>query len=180
MYYLGFLKQNTKDVVVFKSIKVPKSGDFSYFVRVVGPYTTEEKARKGLRDLKVAYGEHGYRENPSSASRARYRRKGIICGKDHVHGGQCSVKGLRKSNPGKYLSDKQALALTKKVVALGKRLFKHEQSEIRRGNPASGHMSKFLSHIKTLEKYAVGSKAYIDKLAEAYSHLQAAKKVMTK
>jgi len=72
------------------------------------------------------------------------------------------------------------LALTKRVIELGKRLFKHEQSEIRKGNPASDHMSKFIRGMKTLEKYVVGSKTYIDKLAEVYSHLQEAKKVMTK
>lgn len=88
------------------------------------------------------------------------------------------MEKMYKKNPKKYMSDRQALALTKKVIAYGKRLAKHEQSEIRRGNPASGHIGKFVEQMKTLEKYAVGTKEYIDKLAEAYSHLKAAKAVV--
>jgi hypothetical protein len=73
MYYLGFLKHNTKDVVVFKAIVKPKKKDYSYFTKVMGPYRSEEGARRGLVALKQAYGEYGYQENPSSASRAQYR-----------------------------------------------------------------------------------------------------------
>jgi hypothetical protein len=225
-YYLGFLKQNTKDVVIFKSLKTPNRRDFSYFVRVMGPYKSEDGARAGLHNLKVAYGEFGYRENPSSnpESRAKYcrerqmspsafaagsfrtirlgkKKKGVIaCPKGHYHAGVCGVgtrltsilhpvgsKGCpkgglelakRKRNSPKYLSDSQALALTRKVVALGRRLMRHERSELRQNNPAQGHIHKFLSHLSQLEKYAIGSKAYIDKLAEAYGHLKKAKEIM--
>jgi hypothetical protein len=93
------------------------------------------------------------------------------------------LQKMEKMYKKNYLSDRQALALTKKVVAFGKKLIRHELSEIRRGrknNPAESHLGKFLGHMKTLEKYAVGSKDYIDKLAEAYGHLKAAKEVMTK
>jgi len=115
VYYLGFLKQNTRDVVIFKSTKPPRRNEYSYFVRVMGPYQTEEGARKGLHSLKEAYGEYGYRENPTVESRAQYCRerqldpskfakesfrtitlgkgkKGVIaCPKDHYHNGRCSV-----------------------------------------------------------------------------------------
>jgi len=177
MYYLGFLKQNTKDVVIFKSLKAPKKGDFSYFVRVMGPYSTEDKARTGLSQLKEAYGEYGYRENPSPASRKRFLKKGIVCGKDHAHSGRCAKYGNPLKNS---ISDKQALALTKKIVAYGKKLFKHEQSELRRGNPVNEHFDKFIRGMKTLEKYAVGSKPYIDALAKTYADLQVAKAKMGK
>lgn len=135
------------------------------------------------------------------------KKKGVVaCPKGHYHRGQCGVGtklqtilhpvgttgcpvgGLelkkRKRNPMKtYMTDKQALTLTRKVVAFGKRLMKHEQSEIRRGrkrNPSEGHIGKFLGRMKELERFAVGSKEYIDKLATAYGHLKAAKEVMTK
>jgi hypothetical protein len=75
MYYLGFLKDNTKDVVIFKSLVKPKRGDFSYFLRVMGPYQSEKNARTGLRTLKRAYGEYGYQENPTPESRAQYCRE---------------------------------------------------------------------------------------------------------
>jgi hypothetical protein len=275
MYYLGFLKYSPKHAVIFRSIKTPQPGDFRYFVHVMGPYESEDKARAGLNRIKG----YGYRENPSSASRAKYCRerqlspskfdrrsfrtiklgkgkKGVIaCPKDHYHSGTCGVgtklqtilhpvgaKGcpvgglelkkrvrnpfisesqirigtkhelehttdraiarkiacdhlredpkyythlakmekMYKKNPKKYMSDRQALALTKKVITFGKRLAKHEQSEIRKGNPASGHLVKFVEQMKTLEKYAVGTKEYIDKLAEAYGHLKAAKAAMKK
>jgi hypothetical protein len=130
-------------------------------------------------------------------------KKGVIgCIKGKYHRGRCGVgtklqtilhpvgaKGCkvggtelqkRKRN---LMTDRQALALTKKVVAYGKKLMKHEKAEIRRGrmnNPADSHLQKFLQHVKTLEKYAVGSKEYIDKLAVAYGHLKAAKEAMGK
>jgi Protein of unknown function (DUF5661) len=251
MYYLGFLEQNTKDVVIFKSLKAPKKGDFSYFVRVMGPYSTEDKARKGLIHVKEAYGEYGYRENPSQESREQYRlqnpavserqrrfmcsdlgrlrsgkrtrttmterqlrdycvksnparvlesqiRRGIIHELEHTtdreiarkiacdhlredpkyytHLAKMEKQYIKKN----YLSDRKALALTKKVIAIGKKLFKHEQSEIRKGNPASEHFDKFIRGMKTLEKYAVGSKPYIDALAKTYADLQVAKKEMGK
>ena len=275
MYYLGFLKHNTKDVVIFRSLKTPKRGDFRYLTGVMGPYITEGEARKSLSAMRG----QGYRENPSKESRAQYCRerqlsprgfakgsfrtitlgkskRGVVaCLKRKYSRGKCKVgtrlqtilhpvgtrgcpigglelkkrnknpfiaesqirRGTQhemehttdrmiarkiacdhlredpryyihlskmekqyKKNPAKYLSDRQALVLTKRVIAYGKKLIKHEQSEIRRGNPASGHIGEFLGHMKMLEKYAVGSKQYIDKLAVAYGHLKAAKEVMTK
>lgn len=111
MYYLGFLKHNTKDVVVFQSLKIPRQGDFRYFTGVMGPYGSEREARKSLSAMRG----RGYRENPSKVSRARYCRerqlspsgfakgsfrtitlgkgeKGVIaCPKGHFHSGRCGV-----------------------------------------------------------------------------------------
>jgi hypothetical protein len=137
MYYLGFLKTNTKDVVIFKSIKKPHKKDYNYFTGVMGPYGSEVEARKSLSAMRG----RGYRANPA-----------------------------------KYMSDKQALALTKKMIAVGKKLLKHERSEIRRNPEEKEHVSQFLHHMKTLEKYALGSKPYIETLAKAYEHMQAVKK----
>jgi len=71
MYYLGFLKEDTRHVVVFKSTIQPKSNDLTYFVKVVGPYITEQEARNDLRSLR----SKGYRENPATESRAQYCRE---------------------------------------------------------------------------------------------------------
>ena len=86
----------------------------------------------------------------------------------------------RKRNPAKYMTDKKALALTKKIITYGKRLFKHEKSEIRQ-NPEEGrHFDRFIRGMQRLEKYTVGSKAYIDALAKTYADLQVAKAAMKK
>ena len=65
MYYLGFLKHNYKDVIVFQSLKKPVSKDYTYFVRVMGPFATEMEARTALRTLERVQGYQGYKENPS-------------------------------------------------------------------------------------------------------------------
>lgn len=222
MYYLGFLKHNTKDVVIFRALKRPKQHDYQYFTGVMGPYGSEGEARKSLNAMRG----RGYRENPSAVSRAKYCRerqlspsgfakgsfrtitlgrgeKGVVaCPKGQYKHGKCGVGtrlqtilhpvgtrgcpvgGLelkkRMRNSANYLSDRQALALTKKVIALGKKLFKHEQSEIRQNPEEQKHAGRFVAHMKTLEKYAVGSKPYIEALAKAYEHLQAAKEEMKK
>lgn len=86
-----------------------------------------------------------------------------------------SMKGLTR-NP---ISDKQALALTRKVIAYGKKLLLHEKSELRRKNPIEAkHVQAFVRIIKELEHYVVGSKPYIERLAEAYGHLEKAKEEM--
>jgi hypothetical protein len=236
MYYLGFLKKNMKDVVIFKSIVKPKKGDYRYFTGVMGPYGSEVEARKSLSAMRG----QGYRENPATSERQRRfmcaelgrlrsgkktqtgmsdKQLGDFCRKSNPFIAESQIRiGTRhelehttdrviarkiacdhlkedpkyythlaamektyKRNPSKkYMSDRRALALTKKIIAYGKRLFKHEQSEIRKGNPASDHMSKFIRGMKTLERYAVGSKPYIEALAKTYADLQAAKKVMGK
>jgi hypothetical protein len=150
MYYLGFLKQNTKDVVIFKSIKAPSRKDFTYFVRVMGPYKSEAGARTGLHNLKKAYGEYGYREESS-------------CPKDHVHSGKCA----RYGNPLKATVDK-AVRLTRK--------FLRAYEAFRQENPGRDyHDQRFIRFMGELEKYNVGSPPYIATLAKAYEHLQSAK-----
>ena len=79
---------------------------------------------------------------------------------------------MRKQNL-RVLSDKQALALTKKVISYGKKLLMHERSEIRRKNPIEGaQVEKFLKAIKVAERYVVGSLAYVTAIARAYEHLE--------
>jgi hypothetical protein len=186
MYYLGFLKQNTTDVVIFKALKKPQRGDYTYFLKVIGPYSTEERARSDLRNLR------GYRENPATSERQRRfmcaelgrlragkktqtkmterqlrdfcRKKNPFIAESQIRIGTkhelehttdrliarkiaCDhlkedpkyyrhlasmEKRVRATghNPVKYLSDRQALALTKRVIAAGKKLLRHEKSEI--------------------------------------------------
>lgn len=79
------------------------------------------------------------------------------------------------------ISNKQALALTKKVIAAGKKLFLHEKGELRQRNPIEArHVQGFIKGIKEVEKYVVGSRPYIEALAKAYSHLEKAKEEMKK
>ena len=79
-------------------------------------------------------------------------------------------------NNRKVISDKQALALTKKVIMYGKKLLLHEKSELRRKNPIEArHVQGFIRGIKELDKYIVGSKPYIAALAKAYNYLQEVK-----
>ena len=163
MYYLGFLKQNTTDVVIFKAIVKPKKTDYSYFTKVMGPYQSDGNARKGLRALKQAYGEYGYRENPSKESRALYRKGGVGCQKGHVHSGRCA----RFENPLRSSVDK-AVRLTKRLIR-GYEAFRQE-------NPGkSYHDQKFIRFMGELEKYKIGSPPYIATLAKAYEHLESAK-----
>ena len=96
----------------------------------------------------------------------------------HVEGGY-GKKYVR--NPARVISDKQALALTRKVIAAGKKLFLHEKGELRRKNPIEArHVQGFIKGIKEVEKYVVGSRPYIEALARAYTHLEKAKEEMKK
>ena len=87
---------------------------------------------------------------------------------------------MRKQNL-RVLSDKQALALTKKVISYGKKLLMHERSEIRRKNPIEGvQVEKFLKAIKVAERYVVGSLPYVVAIAKAYEHLEKIKEKQRK
>jgi hypothetical protein len=176
MYYLGFLKRDMRHVVVFRAIVKPKPGDYTYFLKVIGPYITEQEARNDLRHMR------GYRENPATSER---QRKFMCAELGRLRSGKRTQTTMtekqvrdfcRKKNPAKYLSDRQALALTKRVMAAGKKLLRHERSEIRRNPEEQKHVDKFIEHMKTLEKYVVGSKPYIEALAKAYEHVQVAKR----
>lgn len=110
MYYLGFLKNNTTDVVIFKALKRPNHRDYSYFTKVMGPYRSEKSARSGLVALKRGYGEYGYSENPI---------KGLIT-KDGIRKAIALTKKvmklygkIRKKNPGKSYHDQHFLRYIK-------------------------------------------------------------------
>lgn len=108
MYYLGFLKDDTKHVVVFKAIVKPKRGDYQYFTKVMGPYSTEDNARRGLVALRRVYGEYGYEENPVKESRVQYIKevKRAIALTQKV----MKLYGkIRKKNPGKSYHDQKFL-----------------------------------------------------------------------
>lgn len=84
----------------------------------------------------------------------------------------------RKNNP---ISDREALALTRKVIAYGKKLLMHEKGELRHRNPIEArHVEKFVHGIRQLDKYVVGSRQYIEALARAYEHLEGAKRELDK
>jgi hypothetical protein len=129
-FYVGFLKESKTHAVVFRSIIQPRRGDFSYFVKVMGPFNSWEAAKHGLKSFK------GYSENP--------------------------VK-----NP-------ISKADIQEAVALGKRVYRLYKS-VRKKNPGkSYHDQRFLSFMKELDKYVIGSAPYIATLAKAYEHLQSA------
>lgn len=91
---------------------------------------------------------------------------------------ESSLKGKYTRNPVRVISDRQALALTKKVIAYGKRLLAHERSELRQ-NPVEGEqVHRFIEAIKKLDKFVVGSRDYIETLAQAYEHLKMVKRQM--
>lgn len=105
MYYLGFLKHNTKDVVIFRSIKTPKKGDHQYFTGVMGPYLSEGEARKALSAMRG----QGYRcANPAVSERQRR----FMCAElGRLRSGKKVQTGMRegqlrdfcrKKNPAKY------------------------------------------------------------------------------
>jgi hypothetical protein len=85
---------------------------------------------------------------------------------------------MEKQYKKNYMSDRQALILTRKVIEAGKKLFRHEQSELRQNPGKSYHDRKFLHYIKELEKYKIGSSPYIATLAKAYEHLESARESM--
>lgn len=97
MYYLGMLHRNLKDVVIFRSPRLGKK-EKGHFIKVLGPYLTEQLARDDLKVLKKMY---GYKENPSKKVRDKYKR-----------------------NP---MSPEKALRLTRKVIAYAKDLRKDYQ-----------------------------------------------------
>lgn len=61
MYYIGFLKNDVRHAVLFKSLKTPTKHDFRYFVSVSGPYNSWRHAQYTLKVLKDSY---DIKENP--------------------------------------------------------------------------------------------------------------------
>lgn len=151
-YYLGMLHRNLKDVVVFRTNGKLTAKDNKAFVKVLGPYPTEQAVRDDLRVLKKM---KGFRENPSPSLRSRYKKSAV----------------KRYKN---VMSPEKALRLTRKVMAHAKDIYKDYQE-----NPGQNyHDQKFLQYMKELEKYKVGSVPYIGTLAKAYEHLESAKESM--
>lgn len=66
-YYIGFLKKDIRYAVVFSSIVTPKKSDLTYFLKIVGPYDTEQDANRDLSVLK----RRGYKKNPAVSERQR-------------------------------------------------------------------------------------------------------------
>lgn len=180
MFYLGFLKRNTKDVVIFRSLKIPKKHDYRYFTRVMGPYGSEGEARKSLSAMRG----QGYHENPVKISLSQIRRgtnhelehttDRAIARKiamDHLkedpryYTHLTKMEKQYKSNP---FSAEKAVGITKKLI--------RAYEAYRQENPGkSYHDQKFIQYMKELEKYKIGSAPYISTLAKAYEHLESAK-----
>lgn len=180
MWYIGFLKKNTKHTVLFQSIKTPKQSDLTYFLKVVGPFKTEDKARTEQFYLR----SQGYRENPVKNPAYSERQRKFMCAElGRKRAGKKTKTGMTETqlrdycrkNPAKVISHKQAYALTKKIVQYAKKLFKHEQKGMKENPGVDYHKQKFLSYIKELEKYVIGSRPYIELLAKAYEHLESMK-----
>lgn len=186
MYYLGMLHRNLKDVVIFRSPKLTR-GEKGHFIKVLGPYLTEQLARDDLKVLKKMY---GYRENPSSCgSRRKVLQRQIQRGIQHELEHTKSRKVSRKiacdhlrEDPKYYthlskmekqykknpVSVDSAVKITKKLV--------RAYEAYRKENPGQNyHDQKFIQYMKELEKYSVGSVPYIGTLAKAYEHLKSAK-----
>ena len=120
-------------------------------------YVRKEDAQKEVDRIKMVGAWSGMPPKVESASRK--------------HNPACACNPKEKA-----ISHKQALALTKKVIAYGKKLFKHEAHGIKYGtNPGEEyHNKRFIRYMKELEKYELGSQKYIATLAKAYDQLESA------
>lgn len=100
---------------------------------------------------------------------------GLPSPRAHKHNPACACNPKEK-----VITHKQALALTKKVIAYGKKLFKHEAHGIKYGtNPGEEyHNKRFIRYMRELENYELGSQKYIATLAKAYDQLESAKDSM--
>lgn len=52
MYYIGFLKNDPRHAVLFKSVETPTKKNYAYFVAVSGPYNSWRAAKYSLEVLK--------------------------------------------------------------------------------------------------------------------------------
>jgi hypothetical protein len=184
------LHRNLKDVVIFRTNGKLKAKENKAFVKVLGPYPTEQAVRDDLKVLKKMY---GYRENPASCSRCRkisqrQIQRGIQHELEHTKSRRVSrriacdhlredpyyythllkMEKQYKKNP---VSVDNAVRITKKLV--------RAYEAYRKENPGQNyHDQKFIQYMKELEKYTVGSVPYIGTLAKAYEHLESAKESM--
>lgn len=182
MYYIGFFKNDLNRMMVFREDKIPTPKKYSYFGKVIGPYGSDSEARMVMKTLRRGYG-YSYDENPAVSER---QRRFMCADLGRKRAGKKTVTKMteqqlrdfcvkRKKNPARVISHKQALALTKKVMAYAKKLYRHEQAGVRENPGAGYHDRKFLAYMKELEKYAIGSQPYIATLAKAYEHLESAR-----
>lgn len=90
MYYLGMLRRNLKDVVIFRSPRLNKK-EKGHFVKVLGPYHSEQAVRDDLQVLNKMY---GYRENPATSERQRR----FMCAElGRLRAGKRTETGMRES-----------------------------------------------------------------------------------
>jgi hypothetical protein len=181
MYYIGFFVTDMNKMMKFYSSKTPTKKMYPYFGKVLGPYETEQDATNTMTVLKRGY---GYKENPAVSERQRR----FMCAElGRLRAGKRTKTRMtekqlrdfcRKKNPAKVISHRQALALTKKIIAYGKKLLAHERAGVKENPGEQYHNRKFLEYLKELEKYKVGSPPYISTLAKAYEHLESAKDSM--
>lgn len=108
-YYIGFLKKQSRHIVVFKSVVAPKKSDLTFFVQVMGPFETEGEAKSQVVILKRRY---GYTENPIKGLVTKGGiRKAIALTKKVI-----KIYGiLRKKNPGVQYHDQKFLYYMKEL-----------------------------------------------------------------
>jgi len=105
-FYIGFLKESKEHAIIFRSIVRPKKSDYTYFIKVIGPYSTWATARTGLKHFK------GYKENPCSNPISREDvREAIALGKKVYR----LYKSVRRSNPGKSYHDQHFIEYMKEL-----------------------------------------------------------------
>ena len=192
-HYVGIVKQDPSKVMYFTSPgRKPTHAMRTAFKKVIGPYKHEHEAKDMLTWMK-RYG--GYQSNPAASEKQRRfmcaelgrKRAGkrTQTGMTERQLRDFCKKGHKRNpcecNPGeRVITHKEALALTKKVIAYGKKLFKHEAHGIKYGtNPGEEyHNQRFIRYMRELEKYELGSQKYIATLAKAYDQLESAKDSM--
>jgi hypothetical protein len=103
-YYIGFLKESKKHAVVFKSIVKPKKDDLTYFLKVVGPYSSWDAAKIGLKMFR------GYRENPVTNPVSQDDVREAVQLTKRVYK---LYKSVRKGNPGKRYHDQHFIQYMK-------------------------------------------------------------------
>jgi hypothetical protein len=108
MYYIGFLKKDARHAMVFRSLKIPKATDYTYFVKVIGPYPTEQEANITLGNFKKV----GWHDNPAVSER---QRKFMCADLGRLRSGKKTQTGMnerqlrdfcRKRNPA-HISESQ-------------------------------------------------------------------------
>jgi hypothetical protein len=173
MYYIGFLKKDARHAMVFKSLVKPKSAGMTYFVKVIGPYPTEQEANMILRNFKAV----GWHDNPVGKidKIVSYAKRGIRAYEAFKQENPNQLRKYGMKNPAQVISHKQALQLVKKVMTYAKKLYKHEKAGVKENPGKMYHEREFRLHMRDMEKYKLGSAPYIAALARAFEHLKSYK-----